>query len=72
MAMYCKYSERDYGEEDVRTCLIISDAVPNSTDGADIDNLNDNATVGIGSVCINAATGKKYMVGLDEAWHEIA
>lgn len=72
MSMYCKYNEKGYGEEDKRTCLIISDAVPVSTSGADIDNLNDAATVDIGSVCVDAAHNKKYMVGLDEHWHEIS
>ena len=72
MAMYCKYSEKDYGAEDNRTCFIVSDAVPNSVNGADINNLNDSAKVSVGSVCINASTGKKYIVGIDKAWHELS
>lgn len=72
MSMYCKYNEKGYGEEDVRTCLIISDTVPDSVSGEDIDNLNDGATVDVGSVCIDAENNKKYIVGLDNEWHEIS
>ena len=70
MAMYCKYSERVYGNEDVRDCYIISEGAPTSISGADIDNLADSAKVSVGSLCVDGNSGKKYIVGIDEEWHE--
>ena len=71
MAMKCKYSDPDPGQDGTRTAYIISDAQPTSTDGKDIENFPDGSTVSFGSICEDIAHDKKYKVGLDGDWHEV-
>lgn len=75
MAMKARDHEPDYtsasADYDSRIAYIISDQEPNSVLGTDIDNFPDNARVSFGSYCIDYTTKKRYIVGLDNAWHEI-
>ena len=74
MSMVCKWSEKEnIADEDIRTCLILSDETPATMpiDGTNVFNLPDTAAIGGGSVLIDLSKSEKYIMGNDgETWHK--